>query len=363
MRKFGFLIFLFFLIYVRSFAQELTASQKLRNARAIYDQGRLHELPTSLEEALLVKTGSGAFSKTEKVEALQILILTYIYLEEPKKADDKMTQLLDENHFFELSGSEPVEFQNLYLKFRKDPIFKVGLKFGANQSFINTLKNYYIVGEGKGVYIPKTALQVGISFEKVLKGKFSGAPELFFLSNNSFSYKNADPYTVDPNVSGASKSALLRQTITHKKIQLNALLKYTIGSDKSLNRKITPFITLGPTVSYLTKSTFKGETTLEDKNQLNGTLVNTDQYRKLIFSVLAGGGATFKIGEIFIVAEARFQYGFKNVVNGNNRYKDTPAVVRIKNQYSYIDNDFSMHVASINLGIVYPIFIPKKLIK
>jgi hypothetical protein len=346
-------------------SEDLTGAQILRAARAIYDQGRLHELPAVLETALK-NTHKNQFTQSEKVEALQILVLSYIYLEEPKKADEKMIELLKTEHFFELAESDPVEFQNLYKKFRKDPIFKMGLKLGLNQTFVNTLKNYYILGEssGKGEYTSNLALQYGLSFEKTLKGQWVMNPEIY-LSNAVFNYKNASIYHNDPAVDLTERSSSVAQKITQQRLQLNLLMQYTIGKNESLNRKLTPYVVAGPAIGYLMKSTFTGQHNLESKDNITGDDIdNTDRYNPINVSLIGGVGARLKIGGIYVSADVRYQYGLLNVVNGANRYKeDTPGGQRLLRQYAYIDNDFSLSQAVFNVGFIYPVFSPKKLIK
>src|SRR6478609_109001 len=83
-----------------------TCTQTLRTARSTYDQGRLHELPSLLEGC--IKNG---FTQQEKVEAYKLLVLAYIYLEEPTKADEAMLNLLNTDHYFKINeATDPAEF-------------------------------------------------------------------------------------------------------------------------------------------------------------------------------------------------------------------------------------------------------------
>ena len=342
-----------------------TGAQILRSARSIYDQGRLHELPTLLEDALKIE---GKFNDNEKVDAYKILILTYIYIEEPEKADETMIKLLQTNQFFSLSPADPVEFKNLYRKFRTDPLFRVGVKGGVNQTYAQTLKNYYISAEsaGKGEYTPGLGFQGALVFEKDLKEKFKKfvlAPELAFVIQ-SFVYQNNTTYTVDFE----QKNAQLNPTITHTRLQLNPIVQYKLVKmgenydDK--NKRLVPLVFAGPSVSYLLSSSFSGQTVLESKeSSVTGTVDNTDSYQALTLGIIAGGGARFKIGGIYLVGDVRFQYGLFNAVNTGNRNKKTPANEDLRYNYQYIDNDFKLSTVSANLGLVIPVFKPIKLIK
>nr|HPH47312.1 hypothetical protein [Chryseolinea sp.] len=61
------LVFLF--LSATSFAQLTSGAQTLRLARATYEQGRLHEIPSILEGFL------PKFNRQEKVEAYKLLTL------------------------------------------------------------------------------------------------------------------------------------------------------------------------------------------------------------------------------------------------------------------------------------------------
>ena len=86
-----------------TYAQTSTCAQTLRLARSTYEQGRFHEIPALLNSCL---TSSNGFSKQEKVEALRILTLSYIYQEEPLQADDAMLTLLNTDHYFEINDRQ-----------------------------------------------------------------------------------------------------------------------------------------------------------------------------------------------------------------------------------------------------------------
>src|SRR6476660_6209424 len=120
-------------------------AQTLRLAQSIYEQGRLHELPSlpGLKDSEIIK-----YSKSEQVNAYRLLTLANIYLEEPEKADENMLKLLRTEHFYEPNEQvEPAEFIGLYKTFRTKPVFNIGLKFGANSTIpLITEQQYVSVG-------------------------------------------------------------------------------------------------------------------------------------------------------------------------------------------------------------------------
>jgi hypothetical protein len=346
------ILFLFLGAYsVLAQTTKLSCTQVLRTARSVYEQGRLHELPSLLEGCL-----QSGFSETEKVEAYKILVYTYIYLEEPEKADAAMVHLLQADHFFQVNPAvDPVEFQSLYKKFRTWPIFSYGFKFGVNTSQVNVLKNYYVwaPSKGKGTYKSSIGIQLGLVFEKEYKKKFILNPEVFYTSN-AFKYNNSFLSTQDD----PTKTTTDKEELTHaqKRIQLNALVQYKLRDESKLH----PYVMLGPSISYLMASTISGDVSV---GQITLPSTNTIKHYKTInYAVIAGAGLKYKIGGIYVTADIRYQYGLMNIVNGKNRYSNTTENIELMNA-GYVVNDYSLNQTMVNIGLIVPRFVPKKLIK
>ena len=66
----------------------------------------------------------------------------------------------------------------------------------------------------------------------------------------------------------------------------------------------------------------------------------------------------YKIGEIYFNGEVRYQYGLNNVINSSTRSQPESLY-----DYGFQFDDFRINTLSVSLGILYPYFSPKKLIK
>jgi hypothetical protein len=361
-----------FLLSLDTLAQttpKRTGAQYLRQARSSYDQGRLHEIPIILEEQM--NASNSVFTQSEKTEAYTILILTYIYLEEPEKADSRMISLLRLDKFFKPKASDPIEFKTLWKKFRREPLFRVGIKIGGTQTHVNTMSNYRVTS-GNGEYVPNVALQFGASFEKdfmlIRKAdghkRFAYNPEIFY-STHLFTYKNENLFFND---NAEASKASLSNIIKQQRIQLNLLLQYTlidIRREDEADKTFIPYVAAGPTVGYLMKSTVEGETIFEDKfNEISSGVDNTEHYSPFSLGLTGSLGFKWKIGDIYVNADLRYQQGFLNIVNEEKRKSNlNPDLQKVLWNLTYINNDFSLNHAAFNIGIVLPFFSPKKLIK
>jgi hypothetical protein len=359
-------------VYAQTQSQ-LNCTQILRTARSVYDQGRLHELPTLLQGCY---DGTGQeFTETEMIEAYKILTLSYIYLEEPAEADKSMISLLHTDPFFVPSAEvDPVEFRNLYKKFRTKPVYRFGLKFGFNTNHINVIKqhNMWAFAQGKGEYNSKIGIHFGMSFEKDMAKQGDSQngfvkrlvlnPELFYTTY-SFVYNNASPLSTEEGLNDdAKKSGSLTHTIQQSKIQLNFLAQYLILKDPdNIAETFIPFVAFGPTVNVLAKSSFSGDTDVDEA--VIGQPVNTIDFYKPVTLALTGmAGVKLRIGGFYITGDVRFQYGLGGIVKKDKRLQWTAEEERLID-YGYEDNEFSLSQSMVNVGILFPRFNPKKTIK
>jgi len=331
-------------------------TQTIRQIRLTYEQGRLHELPDLAKGCL-----RNGFTKEEKREAYRYLTLAYIYLEEPDSADINMLKLLETDHFYQVNQTiDPAEFIALYKKFRHDPVFRWGIKFGGNATMPTTLEHYNVgsTGSGAGKYGLSGNIQATLAFEKdlpKLHEKLVMAPELGWV-NRAFSYNNPGLATLDDDGTTpiSSQDFIFKQTW----LDLNVIMQWKL--ENRLERQT--YVGLGPGVSYLIGSTNQASTTIgtgANKFTVTGPAVDDHlSFNSLVYSVTAVVGAKLKLGELYGTLDIRYQYGINNVVNESTR---TNAEIAFDYQGQY--NNYRMSNVMVNLGILIPQFSPKKLIK
>ncbi|NOT73831.1 MAG: PorT family protein [Cyclobacteriaceae bacterium] len=355
-------LYLLFLVlgaaYTNVLAQNINCSQVLRLARSQYEQGRLHEMPALMEGCLNDKSGKG-FTKEERREAYRLLTLAYIYLEEPEKADESMLALLNTDHFFQINNSlDPAEFIALYNKFRHDPVYWLSLKFGVNVTQPSVSGNYYVGSHAAnaGKYALSPNIQLALAFEKDilnkwLPNKLSVAPEVGYVAR-SFGYSN-------PNLalSDETSSPISSQTFEFSQswIDLNVMVNYKLRNTQNYKS----YIGIGPGVSYLLSSTVQASTVLGNGFTVTGgSVIDKTSYKQLVYSINAAIGAKLKFGDVYVLGEVRYQYGLNNIVDPAHR---TNQEIAFDYQGQY--NDTRLSNLSISIGVAYPYFKPKKLIK
>ena len=272
------------------FGQASTCTQTLRLVQSTYEQGRLHELETLMGGCL--KSG---FDNQQKVQAYRYLTLAYIYLEEPEKADAAMLDLLNSDHFFKPNDAvDPAEFIALYRKFRVNPLFRVGLRLGPTATMPAIQETFYVGSnaQGNGKFAPKVGFSLGLAFEKDFPGfikNFSIAPEIVYISR-SYNYTNPTL-----TVSDSTGKPIISQTenlVKQSWLDLNLLVQYKLSESK-----FNPYISIGPGIGLLLKSTNGLATKVEGQGSITGPAEDTkSSFNPLTYSVVVAVGSKIRLG-------------------------------------------------------------------
>ncbi len=343
---------------IPAYSQATNCTQVLRLIRTYYEQGRLHELP-AMADGCLKGEGVNGFSKEERKEAYRYLTLSYIYLEEPEKADEMMVQLLNTDHFYQPNKEvDPAEFIALYNKFRHDPVWRVGGKFGVNltQPVASQYYNVGSAGAGQGAYSMSPSIQLIAVFEKDFFRKKPWknlvlAGEIGYVSR-SYSYTN-DKLAISDETGNAISSQKFK--FTQSFLDVNVIGQYKFKNTIDFQT----YLGAGPGISYLLSSTNEATTLLGNGFTVTGSPVDdTKSYNKVLVSATVVAGVKYRFGEVYVTAEARFQMGFTNVVNPATR---TNPEISMDYQGRY--NDYKINNLMLSIGVIYPHFKPLKLIR
>ena len=344
----------------------ISCSQRLRLARATYEAGRLHELVGTIlgsQAESCFGDEPGSFSKQEKVDALKLITLAYIYLEEPEKADEAMLRLLRTDHFYAPDpNADPAEFLALFNTFRVYPVFSFGGKVGFTATFAHLMKNYPVGGEsvGQGKYLPGYSVLGGGFIEKelfpnsgsILKNTVAMAEIFLHLRPNSIEYDQ-----IFTNAANGAPSTVASFKAKSTWYDLNLIMRYRLRPKHLLD----PYIGIGSGLSYLSKYDWDIPTTQNKNIDGNTTATVTSgaidvksAYTNITNSVMAVGGIKYRFGEIYLNVEARYQYGLYNIVNPKNRTVDA-----LTFNYNVTVNDYRQSNFILNVGVTYPKFSPR----
>ena len=103
--------------------------QNIELAQQRFDEGRIQDIQVLLDDCIK----RGGFDKAQKSQALRLMTLSYIFLEDEKNAEASMLLLLETNHEFQVNPAiDPTEFINLHDRYRTKPLFNVGFRYISN---------------------------------------------------------------------------------------------------------------------------------------------------------------------------------------------------------------------------------------
>lgn len=339
-----------------SFAQTgPTPAQTLRLARATYEQGRLHEIPTQLNESVI-----SAMNKQEKVEAYKILCLSYIYLEEPEKADEAMLNILQTDPYFEINDAvDPAEFVALYHTFRTLPIFRIGGKLGLDASRPN-VKESTTAGdlEGESNYKALAGINFGVFVDMPLSERLNLHGEILY-SQKRFGLTQVFSRFNESDTSQLSYQNTTEAIETQTWLSLPLTVQYKpLNSKSNFNQKFNPYVSGGVVIDYLLNAKITGEQVRDQQSSVQEKTFEFKPSRNSInISLLAAVGIKLRVGGGYLVTEIRYLHGLTNISSKESAFKNQ----EITWELNYADPVFKISSLGISAGYIQNIFKPKKL--
>jgi hypothetical protein len=322
-------------------------AQTLRLAQSIYEQGRLQELPDLLKGCI-----ENGFNDEEKVNAYKLLTLTYIYLEEPEKADANMLALLRTDTEFKVNPAvDPAEFVALYKTFRTKPIYRIGGKLGGTASHTSVVSADY-ANDGNTKQSTGYGFTASLAAEIPLNGKmehFTLNPELSFqILSHEAANSGGDTATFSP----AAEST--------RWISLPVLLQYGLfeNSEKRKDALTHYYVSAGVSANYLLSPSKTISSTREGSAGIDENSIAVDAQRnKFNASAIVAAGFKKKIGKGFLVVEVRYAAGLLPLSDKADTYSNSTLLF----DYHYVDGIYKLNTLSLSAGYVINRYHPKKL--
>jgi len=329
-----------FLFFSDSAFSQRNCSQKLKDAETTYKNGRLNEVPVLIKGCL-----SNGFNKDELIQAYRLLTLTYIYLDDQRKAEQAVLSLIRIAPDYKINTMrDPTEFIALFKSFRTVPVFIPSIKIGVNNSWPRVNETY--LTDSPSLAAPAYKTGIGYQIEIALE-----IPIIDHISVEAGLHMSGKKFT---STSTFNDFQLLTLTERQSWLDIPVLAKYKY----ELN-KIHVFVVGGPTVSllYKTKGTIERKNTSGVPNAITTTVDMMKLRNNIAFGGMIGGGALYKLGKGYAIGEIRYHHLFSEITK--NTALDTNPMLPY--EYGYLDDNFSMSDISFSVGYAYPIYSPKKI--
>ncbi len=348
---------LLFFVFVLSmlFSQEGSAqcANNLKTAQANFNEGHLYAIPSLLEQCL-----QNGFSKQDKIEAYQLLTLTYLYIDDPISAERSFLDLLALDPEHRVDSTHYIELLHLSKEYITTPIISWRARGGVNFTNVSVveLSGSHNLNDNKEVY------RAGAGFS------FIGSLDIHFSRNISFSIESEFSYNTFKyentvfNKNGVSNA---KDLITLKEKSYNVglplILSYTLYTNK-----FYPYIYAGysPNYNMLTNTNAlsinrSGEGLLiTEDNNINLTSIRN----QFIHSAVLGVGLKRRYNYNYFFIDVRYKIGLSKRLNKDtqNNFESEPSINTYTFDYQQQDNDFRQNELSITLGYVWPKYKPRK---
>ncbi len=377
----------FFVLSVSGyFSQGQSCSQILSRAEDNYEAGKLLAIlkeDKSLGVLDFIECidykGEGALSKEERIRAKKLLTKVYIFTDNEALAEIALIGLLKEDpeHILD-PQTDPSELLYLMQQFRTAPIFRVGLRVGAN------LCNPYIIGdystssipkfyngktkEGESVYIdefgneynPSAGPSIGIMMELVAERKlYQGLDASIGVQYRSSKY-NVESF-VNPNVNTSLSN-------NQRYLRMPLGIKYTLWNTNR-EKSVLPYVFGGGSIDYLSSAFY--ESTRSGGNaftvvESGGDIIEAGIVNRVNFSLYGGAGVKFRIKTHFVNVDIRYDSSLKNYINSNERFTGSATKEDIGNKFmifdsAYTEDNLSLNYLSVAVGFTYSVHKPRKL--
>ena len=312
--------------------------QSLENAESLYASGRPELVPETL--ATCIEKG---FDRKQQIRAYELIILSYLYLDDNIKSAEAMLQILKFEKEFELTGREPTEFKKLYDAFRTQPIFMLGLQSGGNSTFAQPSK-LYSIGE-----ISRDSMQysTGVGFQVGIVADLQIGKHLLISTGVSINRLN---YSFAHSIYDFTK-----YNLKEKQLILSVPLGVKIATG---GKKLKPYVSLGVGLDHLARSDIQINRSFPNRSivEITGQDINATSIRsKSNYHIYGGMGFKFKVPNYYLFMEARVANGRINQVKPEARFNNSELLYR----YGHVDNDFILNHISISMGVQYNFYKPK----
>ncbi len=320
-----------------AFGQDQDCSESLDEARRLFDSGKLEKVEPTLEPCM--KDG---FTKSQKTEAYQIIILTQQYDNRPADAEETFLELLEHDPEFEVNEENtPEELLHLVNKHHAPPVWNAGLIFGpviTNARRTNSYSTGNASNETKEYTSNSLGYVIGVKVNRFITKDIEIGAEIQLMRQ---SFKST---------SDQFGFATIESAETQDWVQLPIMGTYDFS-----HGKWEPYVSLGVVPAYMIAANAEIKRTVNSgANSGLGDVTGPDidmisQRNQFNIASLFAAGVKYKIPRAFLLLEARHSWYFLNQVKSEERFKNPELLY----QYYYVDDNFNIGNIQIMLGFTY----------
>jgi hypothetical protein len=336
----------------------------LTQAQEWLDQGRLNGISALLNACL-----NNGFTKEQKVQAFRILTMTYLYNDDPYAAEQSYLALLAEDPEYQLLDTDPIELEHLGEQYITTPIISWRFMVGANTSFITVIheNGTYNINDSQQKYTPDFGFNVNGAVD-VHFSKMVSITAGLELSSHKFRYSNQF-FEGTVQTLGATQTVSDEQTKEENFIE--ASLPISIKLDFPINNSgWSVYAYGGYSINY--NWLYRADLRITPGDAGSGSNVQaTVSGPKLDIGIirkdwtqsfLGGVGVKKRFGYKYGFIDIRYKGGLTNLLQEEKQFsfENNEELQEYTFTYAMVDDDFRLNALSINVGVIIPMYRPRK---
>ena len=331
---------------VHAYGQDV-CSRNLETAQRQFDEGRFYSVEPLLSECL-----NSGFTRQERLNALELLALTKLYLDELDQADSVYLDLLRLDPERKINEAvDPPDLVFLHNHFKTKPVFYWAIIGGINFSIPTIIHDYSVFDLEETDENPKAKLgfEGGVNIEfNVYQNLYMGG-ELLYVRKNFLYTDEAKFYSMERSV-----GYTISQVEANNYIAVPVFLKYMIGEER-----VRPYFYGGLSTDFLMFTTQRdiGRESPLEEDPVEITSRDITKLRNTVnLTGIVGLGVMVKSGGLSLFAlDLRVMPGLTNITKESSRYADQAGLIS-----SGVVSD-AMRINSISLSVrfITPYYNPK----
>lgn len=345
-----YLLFIFFCLLGTQLLAQSSCERNLNEARADYSNGNLYAIPGKLTDCL-----EEGFSETEKIEALRLLTLTYININQQEKARNTFIELLNIKTDYQVQENiDPSELYSLYKKIDTEIKYFIGVTFGVNLNSILVHKyRNTIPVESNHTAEYSTIIsnpQIGVQFlYPITKNWIAGAEVQF--QNQKFHYSEKNIYYNDIEDANDNYTDITYDG-SNNGINLNINLRYMKDF-----YQWKPFIEVGSVGRYNLSYdilSYDSDYNPTVENEIIDELDISSRRANFNVGVTANLGTMIKLGENY--GEIKFGASNYFINHLNEEARATAFTYTIADGMTLLEDDYTNLVYQLSITFNIPFF-------
>jgi hypothetical protein len=313
-----------------------TCAVNLQNAQTLFDNGQVEQVPEMLRECL-----ESGFKQEEELAAYKLIIQTYLFQDKNELADSTMLEFLRKNPEYQLSPTDHSSFVHLYNNFEVRPLIQLTFHIGTNIPFLIISESHSASSDTINSTYSINALNLRASLEAT----FTIIPKLDL--NIEAGYSQSSFVKTEEFLDFGTST--YEETLHRLNIPISATYDFVSFG------KFTAYARGGMGTSINLASTAKAVFASSSKDIPTQEIDRRDSRIRMDLFCLAGTGIRFKTPGGYLGFEIRSDFGlFNQTVRGGE------SSVTLVNDYSYVDDDFSLNNLSMTIGYTQIFIKPSK---